>query len=191
MKFSIGLPLIAIVCMLAVFQVSVSSCGKDETIKYDTVTVRDTLIVRDTITLKDTAITLELITSTPWKLQEIRGVNDNTPYYYLRGGSSNTQSFDHEYITFKTDMTGVYTDEGGTGTPMTWKFVNAAKTIMTYTIPFPSGTVVDTLEHLTYKNGGIRYGEYFYDPNGGRHVHSEAIRIPKNATSNINLRLDQ
>jgi hypothetical protein len=188
MKFSTGLPFLAILGLIATFQISFSSCSKDnETIKYDTITVRDTLTVTDTLVIKDTAITLELITGTAWKFQEIRGLNNNKPYYYLRGGLLNTQSFDNEHILFNADKTGVYTDEGKTNTPMTWDFANAEKTSLTYTIPFPSGTVIDTLEHIMYKNGALIFGEYFKD--GINYVHSQAIRIPVNATSNANVRL--
>lgn len=186
MKFYFGLPLVAIVGLMFTFQICVSSCSKDETIKYDTVTVKDTITVRDTIALKDTAITLQMMTSTPWKIQEIRGVTGNAAYYYLRGGSSNTQSFDNEYMTFNSDNTGIYTDNGGTNTPITWSFANAQKTSLTYTVPFPDGTLNVTWEHMVYKNGAIRYGEYFI--HGTSNSHSEGIRIPLNS-QNANVRL--
>jgi len=189
MKIRTGLPLLAIVAIIFAFQLTMTSCGKNELIKltHDTVTVRDTITVRDTLNL-DTAITLSMLTGTSWKIQEIRGVTGNAPYYYLRGGASNTQSFDYEYMTFNADSTGIVTDNGGTHTPITWKFANAEKTSITYSVPFPDGTVLVTWEHMTYKKGGIRYGEYFTNLGNGKNSHSEAIRIPLNS-GNVNVRL--
>jgi hypothetical protein len=188
MKFSTGLPFVAILALVATFQITFTSCSKDKVTVYDTITVKDTVTVIDTFTVKDTAITLELLTSTAWKFQEIRGVNSNTPYYYLRGGSFNTQSFDHEHILFKADKTGVVTDEGETNTPMTWDFANADKTSIAYRIPFPNGVILDTIEHVKYKNGALIFGEFFKDAQG-HYVHSMAIRIPVAQTTAANVRL--
>jgi hypothetical protein len=175
MKFA-SLPVVAIFILIATLQMSVTSCKKD------TVTVTDTLYVP----VGDTAFSFALLTGTPWKIQEIRGVTGNNPYYYLRGSVSSTQSFDNEYIVFNTDKTGTYYDNGGTGTPITWDFEDSTFTKLHYSVPFPSGTVVAHWEHIVYRKGGIRYGEYFI--NGADYSHSEGIRIPKNSGA-VNLKL--
>ena len=175
MKF-ISLPVVAVFIIIASLQISVTSCKKD------TLTVTDTLYLPST----DTAFSFALLTGTPWKIQEIRGVTGNSPYYYLRGSNASTQSFDNEYIVFNTDKTGTYYDNGGTGTPITWDFEDSTFTKLHYSVPFPSGTVVAHWEHISYKNGGIRYGEYFI--NGSYYSHSEGIRIPKNSGA-VNLKL--
>jgi hypothetical protein len=172
---SIGFPVVAIFMLMASLQISVSSCGKE--------TVTDTILLPS----KDTSFSFALLTGSTWKLQEIRGVTGNKPYYYLRGNYEFiTQSFDNEYIVFNADNTGTYYDNGGTGTPMTWKFEDTTFTKLQYTIPFPSGTVVAHWEHIVYKNGGIRYGEYYI--NGTLYSHSEGIRIPTGSGA-VNLRL--
>ncbi|MBD0332911.1 MAG: hypothetical protein ICV66_09655, partial [Chitinophagaceae bacterium] len=70
-----------------IIQVGLTSCTKDK---------------------EDTTVTLKILTANAWKYQEIRGVLGNTIIYYLRGGSSNLQNFDNEYILFREDKTGLY-----------------------------------------------------------------------------------
>ena len=172
----VSLPVVAVFILVTSLQISVTSCEKETT------TVRDTIILPST----DTAFSAALLTRTPWKLQELRGVTNNTPHYYRRGSNTNTQSFDNEYIVFNANKTGTYYDNGGTSIPMTWDFENATFTKLQFTVPFPSGTVIVHWEHIIYKNGGIRYGEYFI--NGSANSHSEGIRLPKDSGA-VDLRL--
>jgi hypothetical protein len=155
------------------------SCTKEKTL-YDTVTVtkRDTVTVtkRDTLTIKDTSITLSLLTSTAWKLQEIRGVNNNTPYFYFRGGTNSGQSYDNENITFYTTKTGKYVDPNGYSSSFTWDFVGTDSSKINYTVAFPTVTTLIHWENLRYKNGALYYDEYFTQ--NASNEHAQAVRIP-------------
>src|SRR6185295_18252740 len=117
------------------FEGGLTSCTKDHTI-YDTVTVEktDTVTVRDTVTITDTTVTEAILTANPWKLLEIRGVNEGEVLYYLRGGSSNTDSYDNEYYVFNSDHTGYeITNAGVTANIPQWALSNADNPTLTFT----------------------------------------------------------
>lgn len=162
---------------LLVLQVGMSSCTKDNTI-YDTVVVKDTVVVNDTVVVKDTAITTALLTANSWKLQEIRGVTDNTILFYQRGGSANTENFDTEYITFNANKTGSYNDGFNNTTPLTWDFLNTENTKLTFTLT-PATAPYQTIfyENLRYKNGALWFDQYWTV--GGKNHHGQVIRTPK------------
>ena len=161
------------------FQVGVTSCTKTETI-IDTVTkIRvDTVIqVRvDTLKEKDTLLTTAILTANSWKLQEIRALQGGSYIYYVRGGASNTQSFDNEYITFNSNNTGTYVANNGSQSTFTWNFTDATnkKIVWVWNLAQP---VIVTWENITYDDGAIRYTEYFTQ--FGSNVVSSAVRIPK------------
>ena len=48
----------------------------------------------------------EILTSSAWRIDEIRFLQNNTPYYYKRGVTANILSFDTESIKFNADKTG-------------------------------------------------------------------------------------
>jgi hypothetical protein len=128
--------------------------------------------------IKDTAITLQLLTGNSWKIQELRGVLGNTNVYYLRGGSSNTQNMDNDYITFKADKTGTYVDAASGTHAITWDFSNSANTQITFVIQNPSSaseTVV--YDNLRYKNGALLFDQYW--TYNSVYSHAQVIRIPK------------
>jgi hypothetical protein len=166
--------------ILLMMQAGVTSCTK-EVIVRDTVTItkKDTLIKKDTVIIKDTAISLQLLTSKSWKLEEIRGVEGNTILYYKRGATGNTENFDIEYITFNANKTGIYFDAVGSTHQMTWDFANAENTKIIFIVqnpaPIPSQTVV--YENLRYKNGALLFDEYWSYNN--RNTHAQVIRIPR------------
>ena len=179
MKKLIGVSSLLAFAILLMLQTGVSSCTKEEIIR-DTVTVieRDTLIETDTVIIKDTAISMELLTANSWKLQEIRGVTGSTILFYQRGGSSNTQNFDPEYITFFTNKTGVYHDGNDNNNTIVWDFLNSEKTKLTFTItnlaPLPDQTVY--YENLRFKNGALWFDQYWTV--AGVNHHSQVIRTP-------------
>jgi hypothetical protein len=160
--------------ILLMMQAGVSSCTK-EVIVTDTVTITK----KDTVIIKDTAITLQLLTSKSWKVEEIRGVQGNTILYYKRGGTGNTENFDIEYITFNANKTGIYFDGVGTTHQITWDFANADNTKLTFIVqnpsPIPAQTVV--YENLRYKNGSLLFDQYWTYNN--INTHAQVIRIPR------------
>ncbi len=163
-------------------QGGLTSCTKDKTI-YDTVTVikKDTVIIRDTIVIKDTVVTAELLASHPWKIQEIRGVDEGSILYYLRGGSNNTNSFNNEYYTFNANKTGFEVDDAFiTRQIPNWSLSGSQiiKLTMTYNVT-PTITMVITWDNLRFKNNALYYDEYFSNPVVGNDAHSQVIRIAK------------
>ncbi|HEY8917165.1 MAG TPA: hypothetical protein VIM87_12025 [Chitinophaga sp.] len=187
MKFLSALPVVAIVA-LASLQVSVSSCSKENT---DTLIVRDTVRITDTLQLKDTAMTTAILTSTAWKTQESRWVRNNGNIsYYLRGGSSNTESLAIQTLTFRADGTGTHYNADGYTVQFNWEWLNNEKTSLKYIdhYPAPTGDHTVTWEHIVYKNGAIKFGEYV--TRTGETLVGYSIWIPVSFTQNANLRLD-
>ena len=162
------------------FQTGMTSCTKTKTI-IDTVTKIkvDTLIqVRvDTLKEKDTLLTAAILTANSWKPLEMRGLVNNTYVYYVRGGASNTQSFDNEYMTFNANGTGIYHDNAGGNTTFTWNFTDATNKKLVWIWNNPTGLITVTWENINYDDGGIRYTEYA-NQSGFNTLVSE-IRIPK------------
>lgn len=116
----------------------------------------------------------ELLTASPWKIDELRYLQTNLPQYYKRGGSQNTVNFSEEYIEFFSDHTGQYHDQNLQSASFTWSFTNPEKTIIRYT--FQYGLVV-TWENIILSEKAIRYTEY-YNRDGINSL-AEGIRIPK------------
>jgi hypothetical protein len=163
MKKFIGVSAFLVFASLLLLQTGVTSCTKEKT-----------------IVIQDTAISLELLTSNSWKVQEVQGVKGNTVVFYERGGTSNTENLDDEYIRFLADGTGTYFDQAGFTHQITWEFSNEAKTKLTFVIsnpaPLQSHTVV--YENLRYKNKALYFDQYWtYD---NINSHAQEIRIPGN-----------
>jgi len=160
-------------------QVGTTSCTKTKTITdTDTVNITktDTLTVTDTVRT-DTILSVQILTANSWKLEEERGVDGNNILYYVRGGSSNTESFDNEYITFNATGTGTYVDPNGGTSTLTWNFTDSTYTSIVYLVQFPSLPTTITWNNLVYKNKSISYDEYFTQ--SGVNCQNEAIRIVK------------
>ena len=120
MKALLSFSAIFVLMFVISFEGGLTSCTKDHTIydtvtveKKDTVTVKDTLTITDTLTIADTLVTEAILTANPWKLLELRGVNEGVVLYYLRGGLSNTDNYDNEYYVFNADHTGYEMDNAG------------------------------------------------------------------------------
>ncbi len=173
MKKLIGLSFLSTI-ILFTSQAGFTSCTKDKTI-YDTVIVTK----KDTLVIQDTAISLQLLTANSWKLQELRGVQGNVINYYKRGGLSNTENFDNEYITFNTNKTGIYFDAVGATHQITWDFSNIENTKITFVVQNPAPLAAQTVvyENLRYKNRALIFVQYWTYNNVN--AHAQVIRIPR------------
>lgn len=185
MKILISGSTILLLFFLATFEGGLSSCTKDKTIydtvtviKKDTVTITDTVIHTDTLVIKDTAITMELLTAHPWKMQEMYAVTGGAIRIYVRGGTSNTESFDNEYIVFNTNGTGTYVENGGRHDAITWAFGNAENTKILWTFYNTPATFDMTWDNVRFKNNSLYYDNYYTDGNTGLNSHSQEIRTP-------------
>ena len=158
----------ALFILLTFLHTGLISCTKEKTL-YDTVTV----IKKDTIVIKDTAITLQLLTANPWKIKELRGVINNTAFYYLRGGSFTGVNYDNEYITLNANKTGTYVDPYGYSSSLTWDFVGTDSSKITYIVSFPSITTTVHWENLRYKNASLFYDEYYTQNNINEHAQGQ------------------
>src|SRR5436190_14001760 len=72
----------------------------------------------------------ELLTQHVWKMEEIIHVENNSQIYYKRGGSTNTNNYDDDKITFLANGTGTYSPTPAQTLALTWEFTNAEKTKM-------------------------------------------------------------
>jgi hypothetical protein len=162
---------VAVLFFLLSLQPVLTSCTKD--------TIIDTVVqVRvDTLKEKDTLLTAAILTANSWKPLEMRGLVNNTYVYYVRGGTNNTQSFDNEYMNFKSNGTGIYHDNVGGETTFTWNFTDATNTKLVWVWNNPSGTITNKWENIVYDNASLRYTEYA-NVNGVNTLVSET-RIPK------------
>ncbi|MDF2188784.1 hypothetical protein [Paraflavitalea sp. CAU 1676] len=112
-------------------------------------------------------------------MQELRGVLGNSIRYYSRGGNSNTESFDNEYITFNKDNTGTYVQNNGIQRSITWSFSNEAHTKLTLTLYNTPATFTVTWDNIRYKNKSLYYDDYYTDGNLYLNEHSQQIRTPR------------
>ena len=137
--------------------------------------------VNDTVYIKDTVVTAEILTSHPWKIQEIRGVDQGSILYYLRGGTTNTTNYDNEYITFSANQNGFEVDNAGiTHQISNWNLsgTQIVKLTCTYHVN-SSNTMVLTWDNLRFKNNTLYYDEYYSNPVVGNNFHGQGIRITK------------
>jgi len=156
--------------ILILFVSSLTSCKKDTVYQTNT----DTVYVST-----DVAITPALIAANKWMIEETRGVSGSSLVYYLRGGGTNTESFDNEYIKFNTDFSATYHDNFGTDRAITWSFANADNTKMLLNFTNTPASFTVTWDNIHSKNGKIYLDEYFTDGNTGANTHKQAIRVPK------------
>jgi hypothetical protein len=179
MKSFLSVAVIAIVCLQFGIVGSMTSCTKTDTVHDTVIKIQTDTIIKnhtDTLQEKDTLLTVAILTANSWKLQFARSLWGNVIVNYERGGSSNTQSFDNEYMTFNANGTGTYTDNVGTQTSFTWNFTDATnkKLIWVWNLPTP---VTITWEDIVYDDAAIRYTESYTNA-GNNYVGSE-MRIPR------------
>ncbi|KAA2240321.1 hypothetical protein F0L74_29615 [Chitinophaga agrisoli] len=136
-------------------------------------------------------MTTTILTSTAWKTQESRWIRNNIYGYYLRGGSGNMESLDIQTLTFRADGTGTHYNADGYTVQFNWEWLNNQKTSLKYTdhYPAPTGDHGVVWEHIVYKNGAIKFGEYVSQSTTQK-VAGYSIWIPVSFNQNVNLRLD-
>jgi len=110
-----------------------------------------------------------------WRLDEIRFLQDNIPYYYKRGdNASSNMNFDNDFIIFFDAGNGTYHQSDGEEYPLTWTQNDQEDLIFTIKkFRFKKDLVV-TWEHLRYEGDTIHYTEFYTHANG---VHSLADAI--------------
>ncbi len=175
MKKFLSLSSLFIFIIFLSVQTSLTSCTKEVT-EYDTVTVTQT----DTLVITDTTVTTAILTANAWKMQEFRGVIGNSITLYERGGTSNTENYDNEYIRFNADGTGTLFDAVGTTHALTWAFESGTTTQLSFVVSNPSPTPSQTVvyDNLRYKNKSLLFDQYWsYE---GLNSHTQAVRIPSN-----------
>ena len=116
----------------------------------------------------------EVLISRPWRMEELRFLQNNTFYYYKRGASGNSLNFDSDVITFNANKTGTYV--GGNGTfSLTWDFTDGTKTKIAFTLNYATPIVVN-MENITFTETTLKYTEY-YTYNGWKTL-AVVSRIP-------------
>ena len=182
MKVLFSFSAIFVLMFVISFEGGLTSCTKDHTI-YDTVTLEktDTVTLRDTLTIADTLVTEAILTANPWKLLELRGVNEGVVLYYVRGGLSNTDNYDNEYYVFNSDHTGYEVDNASvTHNISQWALSNPdnPKLTATYYVDATT-TMLLTWDNLRFRNNSLYYDEYYSNAVVGNDFHGQAIRIAK------------
>ncbi|MEX6687151.1 hypothetical protein QTN47_06575 [Danxiaibacter flavus] len=103
----------------------------------------------------------EVLTKQAWQLKELRALQGNKMYYYLRGGSNNNMNFDKEYVFFKDDNTGTYFDGVNTYNIPSWSFKDSIKSILVYNIDYRGQVLPVTWEHLKVTKDSLNYDEFY------------------------------
>ena len=94
-----------------------------------------------------------------WQIDEIRFLQQNTLYYYKRGGADNSYDFNDEYIQFNKDKSGVRYDKG-VSYPLKWDFIDQGKTKIKI-IMQESPQLIVIWENLIYNETSLKYSEYY------------------------------
>lgn len=143
-----------LVILLSFIQFGASSCTKE--VITDTVEIEVEVPVLVPVPPIDT---LAVLTAKPYHMEEITILQEDEFFYYKRGESGNTATFDQEYIKFNTDKTGSYYYYGVTNT-LDWDFVDGNKTRIKYTLNRPTPVNV-TWENISYSGDSLSYAEYY------------------------------
>ena len=116
-----------------------------------------------------------------WEMQEIRFLQQNSPYYYNKTErSGNNMNFDNDYIRFNLDQTGIYHQMDGQEYQIKWKFTNQQNTGIEYTIDlFRNGQPLIVHWDQVQLNGKtLKYCEFYTHANG-THSLAYAVRTIK------------
>lgn len=148
------------------------SCKKETVVQNNT--IRDTVYVNIY-----TPITTALITANKWMFQEGRGVRGGTLFYYLRGGSSNTENLDDEYLQLNADNTGISHEQSGTIRQITWNFTSTDNSKLNVNYTNTPANYSIHWENLRCKDNKLYYDEYYTDGNTGQNCQTHVIRIPR------------
>jgi hypothetical protein len=105
----------------------------------------------------------ELLTAHTWKIDELRYVYRGVLEHYVRGVHGNVDYFANEYLKFNPDHTG----NNDNLTSLTWQFIDAAKTKLTFTINFTTeAPLVVNWEHVVLTENSITFSEYWTRADG-------------------------
>lgn len=126
----------------------------------------------------------ELLVGVSWKIHELTFVQNNTLFYYLRGGQNNTANyFDGDVLKFNDDQTGTYST-GAVTYEISWEFKSEDKKALSYIIfDYDKGapkTGVNTevrLENISLTENKFRYAE-IYTNSEQKSTISSVTRIP-------------
>lgn len=106
----------------------------------------------------------KLLCEKKWMFGEIKFVENNQLEYYKRGKTGNTIRFPNDYVIFRKDKTGEYSN-GKETYPINWRFGNKEKSSITYTIQMQFPLTV-YWEHINIFNDRIIYSEYYTKQDG-------------------------
>ena len=101
----------------------------------------------------------KLLCEKKWMFGEIKFIENNHLEYYKRGGHENTIQFPNDYIIFRKDNTGEYSN-GKETYPIKWRFGNKEKKSIIYTIQMQLPLTV-YWEHINIFADHIIYSEYY------------------------------
>jgi hypothetical protein len=102
----------------------------------------------------------QLLTANTWKMMKDSGTLGTTPYYYVRGGSSNTTNLDGDSIKFDLNNTGIYYGNGSSKS-FTWNFANSAQNELTWVVDLSSITTTVTWNIQTLNSTQLTYIETY------------------------------
>ena len=111
-----------------------------------------------------TRVIAKVLADSVWQAAEVRALENNVPYYYLRG-QVNSWNLDQEYVLFKTDFSGTYGDANGNAYPMTWSFADTGKVSVQFIIQYPTPLTVNW-ENMIYTDSRLYFTQYFVRPDG-------------------------
>lgn len=99
-----------------------------------------------------------------WVFGEIRFVENNQLEYYKRGSNRNTIAFPDDYVIFRKDFSGEYSN-GKEINPVKWKFANGRKNAIEYTIQKYIPLTI-YWENVRITADAISYTEYYTKEDG-------------------------
>lgn len=126
---------------------------------------------------------MTLLTQSVWRIEQTYSIQNNTVFFYKRGGQNNTFNYDSDFLEFERDGTGTYT-AGNNSYVIDWTFDNSAKTEISYTIhdyangqPAQGEELDVKLENVVVTFNSFRYAE-IYTNIGGTHSVGSTYREP-------------
>lgn len=122
--------------------------------------------------------TITLLTQSLWRIDQSYSVQNNTVFFYKRGGQNNTFNYDNDFLKFEKDGTGTYS-AGNNTYEIDWQFATSAKTELSFTIhnyangqPSQGDDLLVRLENLVVTFNSLRYAEIYKNKNGTNSVGS-------------------
>ena len=161
---------LCITLITLIFFTGLISCKKE--------TVVENTVTTDTVNIY-TPITLAVVTANKWMFQEIRGVRGSDIFTYVRGGSSNSENLDDEYLDFHNDYTVTIHEQSGFVRTIAWEFSNSDNSKITFHYINTPANFDLYYDNIRCKDNKLYFDEYYTDGNLGWNSHTQDIRIPK------------